>query len=120
MSSPRSSPPADNLASPPRSPPQQPSVLDASSLHKCQWIDCTQSFPDPEILYNHLCHDHIGRKSTNNLCLTCKWRDCVTTCSKRDHITSHLRGSIFLPLNHPGLIIYSAVHTALKPHVCDV
>lgn len=78
-------------------------MLDTSSFHKCQWVDCTQSFPDPEILYNHLCHEHIGRKSTNNLCLTCKWRDCATTCTKRDHITSHLR-----------------VHTALKPHVCDI
>ncbi|KAF7337443.1 hypothetical protein MSAN_02217100 [Mycena sanguinolenta] len=60
-------------------------------------------FADPEALYNHLCNDHIGRKSTNNLCLTCKWKDCGTTCAKRDHITSHLR-----------------VHTPLKPHVCDI
>ncbi|KAH9965108.1 hypothetical protein BGW80DRAFT_1438449 [Lactifluus volemus] len=62
-----------------------------------------KSFPDPEALYNHLCTDHIGRRSTNNLCLTCKWKDCVTTCAKRDHITSHLR-----------------VHTPLKPHVCEI
>ncbi|KIP11794.1 hypothetical protein PHLGIDRAFT_44970, partial [Phlebiopsis gigantea 11061_1 CR5-6] len=51
----------------------------------------------------HLCNDHVGRKSTGNLCLTCRWRDCNTTCAKRDHITSHLR-----------------VHTPLKPHVCEV
>ncbi|KAF8215978.1 hypothetical protein K438DRAFT_1799857 [Mycena galopus ATCC 62051] len=70
---------------------------------KCQWLDCTQAFPDPETLYNHLCNDHIGRKSTNNLCLTCKWKDCGTSCAKRDHITSHLR-----------------VHTPLKPHVCEI
>ncbi|KAJ7293104.1 transcription factor PacC [Mycena rebaudengoi] len=70
--------------------------------HRCLWVDCTQSFPDPETLYNHLCNDHIGRKSTNNLCLTCKWKDCGTTCAKRDHITSHLR-----------------VHTPLKPHICE-
>ena len=69
------------------SPPPPPPI------HKCLWMDCTLSFPDPELLYNHLCNDHIGRKSTNNLCLTCKWRDCGTTCAKRDHITSHLRGS---------------------------
>ncbi|KAF9056578.1 hypothetical protein BJ165DRAFT_1434680 [Panaeolus papilionaceus] len=72
-------------------------------LHKCLWQDCTQAFVDPETLYNHLCNDHIGRKSTNNLCLTCKWKDCGTSCAKRDHITSHLR-----------------VHTPLKPHVCEV
>ncbi|KAF7290493.1 hypothetical protein MKEN_01496300 [Mycena kentingensis (nom. inval.)] len=70
---------------------------------KCLWQECSQAFPDPEALYNHLCNDHIGRKSTNNLCLTCKWKDCGTSCAKRDHITSHLR-----------------VHTPLKPHVCDI
>ncbi|KAH9065638.1 hypothetical protein EDB87DRAFT_863638 [Lactarius vividus] len=101
--SPPTSPHPDDLSSPPRSPPHEPLVSDSSSSHKCQWLDCTQAFPDPETLYNHLCHDHIGRKSTNNLCLTCKWRDCVTTCTKRDHITSHLR-----------------VHTPLKPHVCEI
>jgi hypothetical protein len=45
------------------------------------------------MLYTHLCNDHIGRKSTNNLCLTCKWNGCGTSCAKRDHITSHLRGT---------------------------
>ncbi|KAF7979383.1 hypothetical protein HWV62_42474 [Athelia sp. TMB] len=70
--------------------------------HKCEWLDCKLYFADPETLYTHLCNDHIGRKSTNNLCLTCKWKDCGTTCAKRDHITSHLR-----------------VHTPLKPHICN-
>jgi hypothetical protein len=71
--------------------------------HLCEWLGCEASFPDPELLYNHLCNDHIGRKSTNNLCLTCNWKDCGTSCAKRDHITSHLR-----------------VHTPLKPHVCEI
>ncbi|KAH7914769.1 hypothetical protein BJ138DRAFT_1177079 [Hygrophoropsis aurantiaca] len=75
----------------------------SSESYVCQWIDCSSSFSDPEILYNHLCNEHIGRKSTNNLCLTCKWKDCGTSCAKRDHITSHLR-----------------VHTPLKPHVCEI
>ncbi|KZT08548.1 uncharacterized protein LAESUDRAFT_41560 [Laetiporus sulphureus 93-53] len=74
-----------------------------SPRHECQWIDCDRVFADPEGLYNHLCNDHIGRKSTGNLCLTCKWKECGTTCAKRDHITSHLR-----------------VHTPLKPHVCVI
>ncbi|KAH0838141.1 hypothetical protein J3R83DRAFT_6392 [Lanmaoa asiatica] len=69
--------------------------------HICEWQSCSDAFTDPELLYNHLCNDHIGRKSTNNLCLTCKWKDCGTSCAKRDHITSHLR-----------------VHTPLKPHIC--
>ncbi|THH33446.1 hypothetical protein EUX98_g764 [Antrodiella citrinella] len=75
----------------------------ADLSHPCQWADCDKALPDPESLYNHLCNDHIGRKSTGNLCLTCNWKDCGTTCAKRDHITSHLR-----------------VHTPLKPHVCEI
>ena len=85
------------------SPTTQPADPPPPPQHKCLWEGCTKSFIDPEALYNHLCNDHIGRKSTNNLCLTCKWVDCGTTCAKRDHITSHLR-----------------VHTPLKPHVCEV
>ena len=74
---------------------------DDNAAHRCQWIDCDQVLPDPESLYNHLCNDHIGRKSTGNLCLTCKWKDCGTTCAKRDHITSHLRGAshAYLPFS---------------------
>ncbi|KZT30725.1 hypothetical protein NEOLEDRAFT_1053378 [Neolentinus lepideus HHB14362 ss-1] len=97
----------------PRSPSPTTADQDASSghdsnsqepdAHKCLWHDCDKVMSDPEALYNHLCNDHIGRKSTNNLCLTCKWKDCGTTCSKRDHITSHVR-----------------VHTPLKPHSCDI
>ncbi|KAF7307123.1 hypothetical protein MIND_00505700 [Mycena indigotica] len=89
----------------PDSPKDDQSVASSSPelTQKCLWVDCTQAFPDPEALYNHLCNDHIGRKSTNNLCLTCKWKDCGTSCAKRDHITSHLR-----------------VHTPLKPHVCEI
>ena len=44
----------------------------------------------------------MGRKSTNNLNLTCQWNSCRTTTVKRDHITSHIR-----------------VHVPLKPHKCD-
>lgn len=90
--SPPTPPHADSSASP--SPPNSHASLplDSSYLYNCQWLDCTKSFTDPEPLYSHLCNDHVGRKSTNNLCLTCKWRDCLTTCSKRDHITSHIRG----------------------------
>ncbi|EIM92255.1 uncharacterized protein STEHIDRAFT_117305 [Stereum hirsutum FP-91666 SS1] len=76
---------------------------DGSQQYSCLWADCTKALSDPEALYNHLCNDHIGRKSTNNLCLTCKWKDCGTSCAKRDHITSHLR-----------------VHTPLKPHICEI
>ncbi|CAB5216487.1 unnamed protein product [Rhizophagus irregularis] len=47
-------------------------------------------------------HDHVGRKSTGNLCLSCHWDKCEVVTTKRDHITSHLR-----------------VHVPLKPHVCE-
>ncbi|KAG4220958.1 hypothetical protein PC116_g30563, partial [Phytophthora cactorum] len=50
----------------------------------------------------HICEKHVGRKSTNNLNLTCQWNQCKTTTVKRDHITSHIR-----------------VHVPLKPHKCD-
>ena len=53
-------------------------------------------------LKDHICEKHVGRKSTNNLNLTCGWNSCRTTTVKRDHITSHIR-----------------VHVPLKPHKCD-
>jgi hypothetical protein len=70
---------------------------------KCEWNGCTIIFDTPEALYDHLCDDHVGRKSSNNLSLTCLWDDCGTTTVKRDHITSHIR-----------------VHVPLKPHHCDL
>lgn len=91
---------ASSLKAPSQSPPPDTSVSipSHSESYNCQWVDCSATFTDPEVLYNHLCNDHIGRKSTNNLCLTCKWKDCGTSCAKRDHITSHLRGTPFLSL----------------------
>jgi len=58
-----------------------------------------QLTPGPQ---EHVCDRHVGRKSTNNLNLTCQWGACRTTTVKRDHITSHIR-----------------VHVPLKPHKCD-
>jgi len=68
----------------------------------CLWSQCFRTFEDPELLYGHLAHDHVGRKSTGNLCLSCHWDKCEVVTTKRDHITSHLR-----------------VHVPLKPHVCE-
>lgn len=101
--------------------PAPDTSLSHSESYTCQWVDCSSTFTDPEVLYNHLCNDHIGRKSTNNLCLTCKWKDCGTSCAKRDHITSHLRGTYTpLLLKSPFIRIPPLVHTPLKPHVCEV
>ncbi|PLN78633.1 hypothetical protein BDW42DRAFT_140568 [Aspergillus taichungensis] len=68
----------------------------------CMWQGCTEKSPSAEALYEHVCERHVGRKSTNNLNLTCHWGSCRTTTVKRDHITSHIR-----------------VHVPLKPHKCD-
>ncbi|KZF24153.1 hypothetical protein L228DRAFT_266513 [Xylona heveae TC161] len=68
----------------------------------CQWAGCGEKAQTPEQLYDHVCERHVGRKSTNNLNLTCQWGTCRTTTVKRDHITSHIR-----------------VHVPLKPHKCD-
>lgn len=73
-----------------------------TEIYFCRWLGCTISFDDPEHLYIHLTNDHVGRKSTGNLCLTCHWDKCDVTVIKRDHITSHLR-----------------VHVPLKPHRCQ-
>nr|AZJ17930.1 PacC [Ganoderma lucidum] len=64
-------PPSDNTASPTSAPTSSsPPSEDPAPGHQCQWISCDKTLPDPESLYNHLCNDHIGRKSTGNLCLT--------------------------------------------------
>ncbi|KAI8975641.1 hypothetical protein BDF20DRAFT_879808 [Mycotypha africana] len=76
--------------------------LPIKEIFPCLWSGCSKSFDDPEHLYTHLTNDHVGRKSTGNLCLTCHWSSCEVTVVKRDHITSHLR-----------------VHVPLKPHRCQ-
>lgn len=79
------------------------STLDgAGEQLPCQWVGCTEKCTSAEALYEHVCERHVGRKSTNNLNLTCQWGNCNTTTVKRDHITSHIR-----------------VHVPLKPHKCD-
>ncbi|KAJ5276682.1 transcription factor [Penicillium chrysogenum] len=79
-----------------------PSMNGAGEQLPCQWVGCTEKSPTAESLYEHVCERHVGRKSTNNLNLTCQWGTCNTTTVKRDHITSHIR-----------------VHVPLKPHKCD-
>ncbi|KIW15997.1 hypothetical protein PV08_06048 [Exophiala spinifera] len=84
--------------------PQQPapSVNAAGENLQCQWQGCGERCTSAEALYEHVCERHVGRKSTNNLNLTCAWGQCRTTTVKRDHITSHIR-----------------VHVPLKPHKCE-
>lgn len=68
----------------------------------CKWGDCKEVFENAEVLYNHLCDHHVGRKSNRNLSLNCDWDGCKVQTVKRDHITSHIR-----------------VHIPLKPFVCQ-
>ncbi|RMZ77361.1 hypothetical protein DV737_g4414, partial [Chaetothyriales sp. CBS 132003] len=77
-------------------------VAGAGESLACQWQGCGERCPTAEALYEHVCERHVGRKSTNNLNLTCAWGQCRTTTVKRDHITSHIR-----------------VHVPLKPHKCE-
>ncbi|CAH1755826.1 2794_t:CDS:2 [Entrophospora sp. SA101] len=79
-----------------------PTIKNITEDLVCLWDKCSKSFEEPELLYNHLANDHVGRKSTGNLCLSCHWDRCEVQTTKRDHITSHLR-----------------VHVPLKPHICD-
>ncbi|KAL4810324.1 hypothetical protein BDV18DRAFT_130769 [Aspergillus unguis] len=79
-----------------------PAVSRPSEELTCMWQGCSEKLPTAESLYEHVCERHVGRKSTNNLNLTCQWGSCRTTTVKRDHITSHIR-----------------VHVPLKPHKCD-
>lgn len=62
----------------------------------CLWTGCSDAFDTVEILYEHLCNEHIGRKATHNLCLECRWDDCGAQAAKRDHLASHLL--VHLPL----------------------
>lgn len=83
-------------------PVAQPMPKLSGSPVPCRWEGCDKVFDAAEHLFEHLCQDHVGRKSTRNLCLKCKWADCKVSCAKRDHVTSHLR-----------------VHVPLKPHMCE-
>lgn len=97
---------ADELGT---SPPKKKKIYrkvkdeDMKGPFNCRWKTCNAIFDVPEDLYEHLCNDHVGRKSSNNLQLTCYWDNCLTTTVKRDHITSHLR-----------------VHVPLKPFHCEL
>ncbi|PYH92628.1 hypothetical protein BO71DRAFT_400415 [Aspergillus ellipticus CBS 707.79] len=83
-------------------PPMNGNASRPSEELPCLWTNCTEKCSSAEALYEHVCERHVGRKSTNNLNLTCQWGSCRTTTVKRDHITSHIR-----------------VHVPLKPHKCD-
>ncbi|EAW21369.1 putative C2H2 transcription factor PacC [Aspergillus fischeri NRRL 181] len=82
--------------------PQMNGTPPSDEQLSCLWQGCSEKCPSPEALYDHICERHVGRKSTNNLNLTCQWGSCRTTTVKRDHITSHIR-----------------VHVPLKPHKCE-
>ncbi|CZR67764.1 uncharacterized protein PAC_17663 [Phialocephala subalpina] len=68
----------------------------------CKWGSCLEGCTSAKALYEHICEQHIGPKSTNNLKLTCGWGSCRMNTVKRDHIISHIR-----------------VHVPFQPHHCD-
>ncbi|WFD42605.1 hypothetical protein MPSI1_001251 [Malassezia psittaci] len=84
--------------------PKESKASSASDLEtQCLWRGCNVQSDNAEELYKHLCDDHVGRNSKNNLCLSCHWDGCQAAYSKRDHITSHLR-----------------IHLPMKPFLCTV
>ena len=89
-------PPSDGAAS-------ASSGADRPSEIRCEWRGCGAVFDGAELLYRHLCDEHVGRNSKNNLCLSCHWGQCQASYAKRDHITSHLR-----------------IHIPMKPFTCNV
>jgi hypothetical protein len=48
---------------------------------KCLWGDCGEVLTTADELYAHTC-EHVGRKSDNNLKLTCAWSECRLSFSK--------------------------------------
>lgn len=92
-------------ATPPPSdgPASASSGAERPSEIRCEWRGCGAVFDGAELLYRHLCDEHVGRNSKNNLCLSCHWDQCQASYAKRDHITSHLR-----------------IHIPMKPFACNV
>jgi hypothetical protein len=89
----------------------------AEDTIQCKWKGCDHVAPSPDQLYDHLCNVHVGRKSTNNLCLTCGWEGCGVKCVKRDHITSHLRGMSPFSFSPPPFLLTALWHPLLaNPH----
>ncbi|KAI8919838.1 hypothetical protein DFJ77DRAFT_450137 [Powellomyces hirtus] len=90
-------------SSPYPAPPTRSHVL------RCPWrledeTLCSIPYTDPEALYLHLTDAHVGRKTTGNLCLSCRVLNCTQALDdqpflKRDHITSHLRSHVPLKAN---------------------
>lgn len=71
-------------------------TYDPRAMLNCKWRNCQASYPDQDALYAHLSQEHVGRRSSRNLCLYCHWDSCQSGFYKRDHITSHLRVHIEL------------------------
>jgi hypothetical protein len=97
------------IAMPPPTGISPTAVSAAPATIACKWQFCDLFFEDAEALcvissaseldlrppsYAHCCDVHIGRKSSGNLNLSCRWEGCSVTCAKRDHITSHMRGAL--------------------------
>ena len=60
----------------------------------CHWrspTPCTAIFETDRALYEHVKASHIGYKRLGNLNMACAWNNCAVVCSKRDHITSHIK-----------------------------
>ncbi|KAL7417603.1 hypothetical protein BDY24DRAFT_437931 [Mrakia frigida] len=89
---------------PPSSLTQNIFSVPVGEVVRCLWTGCDVKVEkdDVETLYAHICNDHIGRKTKQNLTLVCRWNGCDKVHTKRDHVTSHVR-----------------IHLPFKPHSCE-
>ncbi|KAJ3098522.1 hypothetical protein HDU96_011052 [Phlyctochytrium bullatum] len=71
---------------------QQNPLAPTSDPTNSRYVLCGLVFTDPAAFYSHLGEDHVGRRRTHNLTLTCRWLGCPhgpIPFGKRDHIWPH-------------------------------
>lgn len=88
--------------------------MSENNSFSCRWTNCKKLFKTAKELYDHLSNEHIGRRSTNNLCLTCHWNNCNVVAAKRDHLASHIKVHLNLKRkksdsNHNSFILISCL-----------
>lgn len=67
-------------------------LTSATSRFGCRCLLWCSAISEIDLVLFPLLCSHIGRKTTNNLNLTCRYKECIKgTFKKRDHITSHVR-----------------------------
>lgn len=53
----------------------------------CQWVNCSQSFHDEQMLESHILHDHVQQPKEAN----CLWVNCDTHYSTTNELSTHIQ-----------------------------